>query len=552
MICVMKTAFSYIRFSRLHQQDGDSTRRQRESTEAYCQRNGLVLDDSLKLFDKGVSAFKGRNAEKGALGRFIFACETGLVPKGSALIVESLDRLSRQSPRKTVRLLTELLDDHGIEVHLTMAGKVFKPENEDGVDLIFAVALAMRAHEESETKSKRLEEAFAAKRERAMRGEELMTKSLPWWLVLKGGKIVCPPERAKIVRRIFKETVAGKSSNQIAWQLNKEGIPTWRPKAKFWQDGRVRDLIWSHAPTGTLTETPKTSAMGKSWRIPGYYPQIVSEELAIDARGHIQSNRRSGRPRAEAGPANLLKGLARWKGIWMRFSVHKKKGPKGAYWNGYYEALWPDRPGVAYNIAANQIEPILLTAIAELSTDALAPLTREEPASVRLRAGLGNIGEKIENLAKAVESGSITLAKRLVTLESEQKKMQDALATAEADERAPGADPMALRDMARIPLQDLKDATKRMAIASLIKRLISRVDIATTIHDLPSNSQHKSITAADIGGLLLSSYPDPTGSRGKNPLVILVTFHGGGRRLIFRGADGMPPGIGSARYMHSS
>ena len=54
----------------------------------------MILDESLR--DIGVSAFKGKNAIKGALKKFIELVEAGRIEKGSILILESLDRLSRQ------------------------------------------------------------------------------------------------------------------------------------------------------------------------------------------------------------------------------------------------------------------------------------------------------------------------------------------------------------------------------------------------------------------------------------------------------------------------
>src|SRR5271154_2896146 len=108
-VAAAKQAYSYIRFSREHQSQGDSLRRQLEATKAYCERNNLLLDESLDLRDLGVSAFKGRNSTKGSLGRFIDLCERGEVAPGSALVVESLDRISRQSPRRAVALLSSLL-----------------------------------------------------------------------------------------------------------------------------------------------------------------------------------------------------------------------------------------------------------------------------------------------------------------------------------------------------------------------------------------------------------------------------------------------------------
>jgi hypothetical protein len=44
-----KLAFSYVRCSSPEQIQGDSLRRQLEATQAYFDRNGLVLDQSLNL-----------------------------------------------------------------------------------------------------------------------------------------------------------------------------------------------------------------------------------------------------------------------------------------------------------------------------------------------------------------------------------------------------------------------------------------------------------------------------------------------------------------------
>src|SRR4051794_5242523 len=88
-------AFSYVRFSSRKQSQGDSERRQTELAEAYCRRHGWTLSD--KTFeDLGVSAFHGKNALVGNLGEFLRAVQSGTVPPGSVLVVESLDRISRQ------------------------------------------------------------------------------------------------------------------------------------------------------------------------------------------------------------------------------------------------------------------------------------------------------------------------------------------------------------------------------------------------------------------------------------------------------------------------
>ena len=43
-----------------------------------------------------MSAFRGKNKHRGALSKFLQEIEDGRIPKGSVLLVENLDRLSRE------------------------------------------------------------------------------------------------------------------------------------------------------------------------------------------------------------------------------------------------------------------------------------------------------------------------------------------------------------------------------------------------------------------------------------------------------------------------
>src|SRR5262245_887480 len=106
----MPIAFSYIRFSRKKQQKGESFRRQSEFAGEVCAENAWTLDQSLTLHDLGVSAFRGANAKFGALGCFLEAVRRGRVPKGSVLIIESIDRLSRNKVGEALQLFISILN----------------------------------------------------------------------------------------------------------------------------------------------------------------------------------------------------------------------------------------------------------------------------------------------------------------------------------------------------------------------------------------------------------------------------------------------------------
>src|SRR4051794_2932803 len=111
-------AFSYLRFSSSAQSDGDSVRRQSALRDTWLKRHPAVrLDSSLTLADKGVSGFTGehRKNKRHALALFLDLVERGRVPAGSYLIVENLDRLTREEPVESIPAVLSLIKS-GIRV----------------------------------------------------------------------------------------------------------------------------------------------------------------------------------------------------------------------------------------------------------------------------------------------------------------------------------------------------------------------------------------------------------------------------------------------------
>ena len=555
----MKKAYSYIRFSRLHQEEGDSKRRQQEATREYCRKNGLVLDESLSLKDLGVSAFKGVNAEKGALGKFLDACAAGKIPRGSALIVESLDRLSRQKPRPTITLLNRILDDYGIEIHMTMSDKKFLPEQDNGIDLILAVALAMRANDESETKSRRLQEAWAEKRKKAQSGLELLHPSLPWWLITKGKKVISPASRAKVVRKIFKLTADGLSSVKVARILNKEKQPTWRPKMTQWSAARVRDTVRSDAPLGILRPTDKTKAAGRVYTITNYYPAIVTMEQAVEARAALKQNlKRIPRGRHPEGKrlVNLLRGLLRHEGKWMsfngKFNGVKQAGIKTS--NYYYQCYIEDKNGkgsTPYNVSAAQVECVLLSALVELDASAiLNTKSGEVKRSVAIQKKIDLLKAKQQNLLKAIESGSTSVTTRLLEVEFELKKQTAILEVTQQGEQDASQLGQHLGDAKKFSINDLTIPDRRQALSDALHGMITRIDIGRSNASLSFNEKaHDEFVRQLMEGKFQICEDQSPSKRPRKSMAMLVTFTGGAQRLICRGIPGLPDSIAKDRII---
>src|SRR5262245_7240578 len=102
---MQKLAVSYLRFSSSKQSKGASYERQIQATEDYCKEHCLTLVDHFE--DKALSGWKGANLDDtAALGKFLKLVESGKIAKGTTLIVENLDRITRTQLTKAVNIIT--------------------------------------------------------------------------------------------------------------------------------------------------------------------------------------------------------------------------------------------------------------------------------------------------------------------------------------------------------------------------------------------------------------------------------------------------------------
>jgi DNA invertase Pin-like site-specific DNA recombinase len=288
----MPKAFSYLRFSTPEQMKGDSFRRQTTLAQEYAARNHLDLDDNLTFHDLGVSGFRGKNSETGRLAEFLEAVRTGLVPRGSYLLVESLDRISRQAARKAMKVLESICDE-GITVVTLNDGRAYTEDilNNDPMALIMSLLVFIRANEESANKSIRIKAVWSGKRAKAT--QKPLTANGPAWLRLNKatGQWLVIPECAEIVRRMFQEYLSGRGSTVIASSLNRESVPVFfretrkgPRKGAYWHRNTVRRILENPAVIGTYiphsTEFKDRKKLRKAegQPVPGYFPAIIDED----------------------------------------------------------------------------------------------------------------------------------------------------------------------------------------------------------------------------------------------------------------------------------
>jgi DNA invertase Pin-like site-specific DNA recombinase len=311
----MPDAYSYVRFSTPEQMKGDSLRRQTKMSETFAKENNLTLRQGFT--DLGVSGFRGKNRDKGALRAFLNAVEDGRIAPGSWLLIESLDRLSRDRVGEALPDFLNLLKA-GIIVATLQDKRVYDHKSvDDPMQLVGSLIVISRAHEESAMKSHRTTEAWRTRREKGLK-----QALCPAWLKLSAdGQSYDPiPKRLKVLTEIFDMATQQIGTSMIARILNErkidpfsvklEGKPRAGRQARGWHAASIRDLLTSRAVLG---EHQPYHRVGHS-KVPagepliGFYPQVIDPGLFARAQaGRRKANTHKGRK--GTAYSNLLNGL---------------------------------------------------------------------------------------------------------------------------------------------------------------------------------------------------------------------------------------------------
>ncbi|AWB67892.1 resolvase [Saccharobesus litoralis] len=265
---------SYIRFSTIEQQKGQSLDRQLKYATEIAKKKGMKLEENLTIKDLGLSAYHKTNVTKGGLGLFLDAVKNGNIPPKSVLVIESLDRISRAAPVESQAIVTQIINA-GITVITAIDGKEYDRETiaNNPMDLIYIILIMIRAHEESDIKSKRVLSKLLAQCkdwQDGKRGFRVKCGKAPkWvkWCEVKKEFIFEPREKAIMLRKIqlFNE---GHGGLKIAEIINSE-----------FGSGTVHHTganVYKEVKRRTLIGENNVNVDGQDFCLKGYYPSLIT------------------------------------------------------------------------------------------------------------------------------------------------------------------------------------------------------------------------------------------------------------------------------------
>lgn len=493
----MTTVISYVRFSSDIQAKGESLKRQKELGEKWAKDKGLIISESFK--DEGISAYKGKNAKTGALSSFLKFVNDGTIPSGSILLVESLDRLSREDVTDALTQFLNIINS-GIKVVTLFDNKEYEKSTLSLPDLMYSLMIMSRAFEESQTKGKRSKDNWDRKRKD---NSKLATRMMPAWIhpvtnkemvkewVLENGYILSDtgltyskPTDIITLRTIFDKFIAGTGYGLLARYLNQIGYKCFG-RSKVWNSWYVANVLKDKAVTGRwIQKTKKDGIKVTIGESEGYYPRIISDELYEKVQNIFSTKNKY--PRGpKSNYINLYSGLLfdendRAYTVFEKKSAFQKK-------NGTYRCLVAMDALIGLkakqiNLRMEIFDYLIFNAILAKSENVLIKPTKASSKLEDIRSNLKNVSTKIEQINEAIlnTSGSIpSLIKTLVKLEEDRKNQEKLLNEQLSQDSLKDSSAIAdsLQTFVMLTKGNLTDFFERQRLHVSLQRIIKKINL---------------------------------------------------------------------------
>jgi len=235
------------------------------------------------FYDEGITGTKKECRD--GLNSLVAACEKGLV---NMIITKSISRFSRNTT-DCLELVRKL-----ISLNVTV---IFEKENINTGSMESELMLSILSSL-AESESVSISENSKWSVQKRFQNGTFIISYPPYGYTNVDGKMVVVPEQAVVVRQMFEDTLAGKSTHAIAKELNDRGIASKR--GGKWTPGTVNAIIRNEKFTGdvifqkTYTDSQFNRhinhGMENQYLCEGHHEAIVSHEV-FDAANEVMNQR---------------------------------------------------------------------------------------------------------------------------------------------------------------------------------------------------------------------------------------------------------------------
>lgn len=482
----MKIAACYIRVSTDDQLEY-SPDSQLEAIRRYAKQNDYILPEEFVFIEHdGIS---GRNAKKREeFQRMIGTAK--LKPKPfDTLLLWKFSRFARNREDSIV-YKSMLRKQCGIDVV-----SISEPIGDDKMSVIFEAMIEAMDEYYSINLA---EEVRRGMTERAKRGE--CNTIAPFGYAIRDKKLIIVPDKAEIIREVFRRYVNGESQRSIALWLNDIGIRTKRGNVienrtiDYWLNNPVYHGFVRWTPTG---RTRRDFRNPDSLVVKGDHEPIISEEVWEAAQARIAETKKKYSRYARSAPSDsfILSGIVKCA---VCGAPYAKSTSVYMQCSGYSHAK-------CVNTQSARIEDIYAALIAGLAAD-VQNLTF--PISERKKSATDSSAAKIIDKAIEREETKLSRAKQAyldgidtaeeykankaaINAEIERLRAERSKTLPDTHERDTAAYSAAMRDRVNTLIDllssDASNADKNAALKSIIEKVIyNKADKSLTIfyHDL--------------------------------------------------------------------
>jgi DNA invertase Pin-like site-specific DNA recombinase len=467
-------AFSYGRFSTPEQRKGHSKERQAERAAEWCRRNGVRLN-ATTFFDPGRSGFLGehrKNPDRHALAAFLKLVEEDKIPKGSFLIIESLDRLTREHVRAGLMLCLGLIEK-GIRIVQLSPNEVIYDEKSDEMSLMLMIVELSRGHGESKRKSDLSGPAWAKKKRDAREGK-IVTRALPAWVKVHGDRLACIPERAAVVAEIFQLAANGYGMARIVSKLTRDKVPCFGKTGK-WGKAYIGRILRDRRAVGEYQPRRGKKRLADGDPVPDYFPQVVTEQLYYAARaGAAERGTRPGR--IGEGQINIFAGLLKNARDGEPYFLTGRNEGKGRY-HVLINASSEQGRGPCFSFPYLVFERAVLEKLAEIDPREIVGGDNSAVEVAALEGELATVEAKTAELEAELLNGSVaSLARVLRQLEARKSAIASKLDDARAKAVTPVSESWGACQSLMSALEGTEDEEDAwLRLRSALRRIVEKI-----------------------------------------------------------------------------
>jgi hypothetical protein len=451
-----RRAIIWGRFSSSKQEDGDSRDRQDRLNRTLAKRLGIKV--IAEHFDPASSVKEGVTP--------LFKKVIAELSEGVGIICENLDRINRGHPWKQKAYLYDIIE----RGHFIITSQDGTEYNDQTINQVGTVATGdLQTNLANAENAKRTGRVREEKAKAVQLARDGLPAPMGSWLPphikynFETKQYDIRPDRLDVVRRIFKEYVAGKGCVSIAKGLNRDKIPTFRFN-RGWSPVTIWTMLRYEGLIGVFNY--------RNERIPNAFPPAIKEDLFYTVQEMCKQNKARHGKYSAVNVRNIFRGVCHCAkcGVSMRVLNDDYLQCRGAMLG---------KCDISNVVKFKAMEYEFTLWFVEQAKDALLGQDDHQATIKALQTKQDAIKQRIRLTIDLLDSGlSVNeIKERLGKLEKERSSVESGIADLKAKHSSNAALPDTVQQLETLVDDSRTNHETRRKIAALVPSIVKNVRV---------------------------------------------------------------------------